>query len=80
MQMSGQYRAKLAGDRLACVESMDQPRKGRCAPSCAGMCRGTVETQAPRPLPGATNEMIRLIGWAGNMTLSNGFLQGILSA
>jgi hypothetical protein len=24
--------------------------------------------------------MIRLVGWAGNMTLSNGFLQGILTA
>jgi hypothetical protein len=24
--------------------------------------------------------MIRLIGWAGNMTLSNAFLQGVLTA
>jgi len=24
--------------------------------------------------------MVKLIGWAGNMTLSNGFLQGVLSA
>jgi hypothetical protein len=24
--------------------------------------------------------MVRLIGWAGNMTLSNGFLQGVLTS
>lgn len=44
----GQYRAKQAGNRWACVETMCHPRKGRYSPDYLGIGRGWQKCPAPQ--------------------------------
>ena len=77
----GQPRAKQAGRSPpgVCREHVPTPEGKMCSELHRNMER-LAEMISPAPKGLVTKLMVRLIGWAGNMTLSNAFLQGVLTS
>ena len=81
LSAEGQYRTKQATYRLPGVRNEQVlPPEGKVCSGLHGDMQRLTETINPAFRKLVTDTMVRLIGWAGNMTLSNAFLQGILTS
>lgn len=75
----GQPRAKQAAMPGVCREH-GLPPEGKMCSELYGNVERLAEMTNPALKGAVTSLMVRLIGWAGNMTLSNAFLQGVLTS